>query len=50
MLNLKENKFLFLKKISPKSSYPVMISTITHLQDGNTKVTFMLRMLEKIYV
>jgi hypothetical protein len=30
--------------------YLVIMSNITHLQDGNTKVKFMSRILEKIHV
>ncbi len=46
MLNLNIYKFLYIKNV-PKSLYLVIICNLTHLQDGNTKVKFMLRRLEK---
>ncbi len=49
MLNLKY-KFLFIKKNSLKSLYLVIICNLTHLPDGNIKVKFMLRILEKSHV
>jgi hypothetical protein len=50
MINLKF-KFLFIKKNSLKSLYLVTIFYLTHLhvQDGNTKVKFMLRIFRKIH-
>ncbi len=36
--------------MSTKSFFLVIICNLTHLQDGNTKIKFMLRMLEKIHV
>ncbi len=38
------------KKISPKNLYLVTMSNLAHLQDGNTNVKFMSRILEKIHV
>jgi hypothetical protein len=43
MLNLKT------KKISLKSLYLVTIFNLTHIQDENTEVKFMLRIVKKIY-
>ncbi len=40
-------KFLFIKKIPIKSLYLVIICNLTYLQEGNTKVKFMLRIFEK---
>ncbi len=44
------NSFLSKKYSRKKLAYLVKISNLTHLQDGNTKVKFMSRILEKIHV
>jgi hypothetical protein len=49
MLNFK-NKFLFSNQNSLKSLYFIIICNLTHLQDGNTKVKFVLRLFKKIHV
>jgi hypothetical protein len=42
------NFFFFFKSL--ESIYRIMICNLTHLQDGNTKEKFMLRILEKIHL
>jgi hypothetical protein len=42
--------YSFIKKNSLKSLFLVIISSLTHLQNGNTKIKFMLIILEKIHV
>jgi hypothetical protein len=48
MLKLKVKIPFYQNKISLKCLYLVIICNLTHLQDGKTKVEFMLRILEKI--
>jgi hypothetical protein len=45
-----KNIHSFFSKNVTKSLFLVTICNLTHLQDGNTKVKFMLRILEKIHV
>jgi hypothetical protein len=45
-----KNSFLSIKKNPLKSLYLVVICYLAHLQDGNTKVKFTLKILEKIHV
>ncbi len=47
--NLKKMPF-YLKKMSLKSLYLIIICNLTHLQDENTKVKCMLRKLDKNHV
>jgi hypothetical protein len=48
--SIQKCNFLFTKKISFQSLYLVIICNLTHLQDGNTKVKFTLRIIEKNHV
>ncbi len=50
MLNLKIKKRFVKKNIPLKILHLVIMSNLTHLQGSNTKVIFMSRITEKIYV
>jgi hypothetical protein len=50
MLNLKIKIPFLSKEIYLKNLYLVIICNLTHVQDGNTKVKLMLRILENFYV
>ncbi len=50
MFNLKNVNSFFLEINPLKSLYLVVIRNLTHLQDGNSKVKFVLKIVETIHV